>query len=109
VFEPIAPRDDVVEDDADEPAKGIGMSEALPEDPMSIDPARWKRLNMSVAEYKAMRASMLAREAFAPEIGAMAPDFEIKRLSASGGRTGQNFRLSDTRGTPVALIFGSYT
>jgi len=85
------------------------MSEFLPEDPMSLDPARWKRINMSVEEYKAMRASMLAREAGAPEIGAMAPDFEIERLSPTGGRTGETFRLSSTRGKPVALVFGSYT
>lgn len=85
------------------------MSGFLPEDPMSLDPARWKRLNMSIEEYKAMRASTLARDALAPEIGAMAPNFEIECLSATGARTGQNFRLSETRGTPVALIFGSYT
>jgi len=85
------------------------MRDFLPEDPLSLDPARWKRINMSVEEYKAMRESMLAREALAPKVGAMAPDFEIERLSATGERTGETFRLSDTRGRPVALIFGSYT
>ena len=85
------------------------MRDFLPEDPLSLDPARWKRINMSVEDYKAMRESMLAREALAPKVGAMAPDFESARLSAPGERTGETFRLSDTRGRPVALIFGSYT
>lgn len=85
------------------------MRDILPEDPAEIDPARWKRMNMSVEAYGEMRAAALARDAQAPEVGAMAPDFEIERLSPAGARTGEMFRLSDTRGKPVALIFGSYT
>ncbi len=45
----------------------------------------------------------------APDVGTMAPDFEIERLSASGARTDQTFRLSSVRGEPAALVFGSYT
>ena len=44
-----------------------------------------------------------------PQIGTLAPDFEIERLSPEGHRTGDYLRLSSTRGMPVALVFGSYT
>ena len=38
-------------------------------------------------------------------VGAPAPDFALQQLGASG----RTVRLSDLRGTPVVLIFGSYT
>jgi len=44
-----------------------------------------------------------------PQIGDLAPDFELERLSASGARTGEMMKLSGLRGKPVGLIFGSYT
>lgn len=44
-----------------------------------------------------------------PQIGDVAPDFELERLSASGGRIGEMMKLSGLRGKPVKLIFGSYT
>lgn len=44
-----------------------------------------------------------------PQIGDLAPDFELERLSASGARTGGMMKLSGLRGKPVGLIFGSYT
>ena len=44
-----------------------------------------------------------------PQIGDVAPDFELERLSASGGRIGEMMKLSGLRGKPVGLIFGSYT
>ena len=83
------------------------MRDILPEDPAKIDPARWKRMNMSVEAYREMRVAALARDALAPEMCAMAPDFEIERLSPAGARTGEMFRLSDTRGKPVALMKNS--
>ncbi len=52
----------------------------------------------------AMLQFVLARETHAPAVGEMAPDFELPR---SGG--GAPVRLSELRGRPVALIFGSYT
>jgi hypothetical protein len=66
-------------------------------------------MGLSVAEYKDIRAAKLAREARAPAVGDMAPDFEVERLSNDRGRTGETFRLSEKRGAPVALVFGSYT
>jgi hypothetical protein len=44
-----------------------------------------------------------------PQVGEMAPDFELERLSAAGKRTGEMMKLSGLRGKPVGLIFGSYT
>ncbi len=45
------------------------------------------------------------REELAPQVGQEAPDFDLPVLNG-GGRT---VRLSSLRGSPVALIFGSYT
>ena len=45
----------------------------------------------------------------APKVGSDAPDFEIEKLDARGGRTGETMRLSSHFGTPVGLVFGSYT
>jgi hypothetical protein len=39
----------------------------------------------------------------------LAPDFDIKRLGKGGKPTGGRVRLSDFRGKPAALVFGSYT
>lgn len=47
-------------------------------------------------------------EASAPQIGDVAPDFELPTLLADRS-LGATMRLSDRRGRPVALIFGSYT
>lgn len=38
------------------------------------------------------------------DVGDMAPDFCLPRLDGSG-----KVRLSDLRGRPVVLVFGSYT
>ena len=79
------------------------------EDWRDIPPERWAKMRMTPEEYTAMRAGRLAREAAAPKLGDLAPDFEVERLSAAGKRTGAMFRLSETRGRPVGLVFGSYT
>ncbi|MDA0241625.1 MAG: hypothetical protein O3A84_16595 [Proteobacteria bacterium] len=44
-----------------------------------------------------------------PKVGDDAPDFELERLDARGKRTGKMERLSSHFGTPIGLIFGSYT
>jgi hypothetical protein len=59
-----------------------------------------------------MRASYLARmaaDARSPRVGELAPDFALERLAADGSRTAERMRLSALRGTPVGLVFGSYT
>lgn len=45
----------------------------------------------------------------APKVGQAAPDFEIERLDERGGRTGELVRLSSHFGSPIGLVFGSYT
>ncbi|OED36003.1 hypothetical protein AB833_28990 [Chromatiales bacterium (ex Bugula neritina AB1)] len=44
-----------------------------------------------------------------PKVGDSAPDFELERLDEQGKRTGNMMRLSDHFGTPIGLVFGSYT
>ncbi len=44
-----------------------------------------------------------------PKVGDDAPDFEAEQLDEQGKRTGQMVRLSSHFGTPIGLIFGSYT
>lgn len=45
----------------------------------------------------------------APKVGEAAPDFEIERLDERGDRTGEMLRLSSHFGSPIGLVFGSYT
>lgn len=61
------------------------------------------------AELEADYAAGAQREAAAPGVGDAAPDFALELLSADGDHTGDMRRLSDFRGKPVALAFGSYT
>lgn len=65
--------------------------------------------NLTRDEYRQIRAERVDRERRAPKPGELAPDFELERLSANGKRTGEMVRLSQSKGRPVALIFGSYT
>ena len=44
-----------------------------------------------------------------PKVGDPAPDFELEKLDDHGKRTGNMMRLSSNFGTPIGLIFGSYT
>jgi hypothetical protein len=66
-------------------------------------------MGLTREELKEQLATMEEREKIAPVVGDEAPDFEIKRLDADGKLTGERVRLSDMRGKPVALAFGSYT
>ncbi|MBI3042284.1 MAG: hypothetical protein HYY78_05610 [Betaproteobacteria bacterium] len=88
----------------------LGTSYAHPD---TLSPDRWERMGRSREEYLAYYESMVseraARDHAAPQVGQSAPDFEIDRLTPAGKRSGEKFRLSSTRGKPVALVFGSYT
>ena len=66
-------------------------------------------MRMSPEEYTAMRTERLEHEARAPALGDPAPDFELERLTPDGGRSGRTFRLFESRGRPLGLVFGSYT
>ena len=54
-------------------------------------------------------ARVLDDQANSPAVGAPAPDVKLELLSADGARTGDYKSISDFRGLPVGLIFGSFT
>lgn len=49
------------------------------------------------------------RDKLSPQVGEIAPDFELKLLDAAGKLTDERLSLSGLRGKPVGLIFGSFT
>ena len=61
------------------------------------------------AQFDAMREEQAARQVKVPQPGDDAPDFEIAVLDPARQRTGETVKLSNLRGKPVALMFGSYT
>lgn len=65
--------------------------------------------DMTEEAFDSMMAAQKARQDGVPKVGEMAPDFEIERLDRSKKRTGDFVKLSNLRGRPVALAFGSYT
>ncbi|MBI3915475.1 MAG: hypothetical protein HY322_00510 [Betaproteobacteria bacterium] len=81
--------------------------------PDTLLPERWEKIGETreryLAQYEAQVRERARRDQAAPKVGELTPDFEIERLSPVGKRTGEMFRLSSTRGRPVALVFGSYT
>ncbi|MFQ5697040.1 MAG: hypothetical protein ACE5IL_02000 [Myxococcota bacterium] len=85
------------------------MSQPPRIDPDQIPDAIWKQMNISRERFAEIREEMRAREARAPQVGSVAFDFELERLAPDGARTRESTRLSDSRGRPVALVFGSYT
>lgn len=86
---------------------------SYPADWRDIAPENWARMLLTPAQYTAMRAERLAREAAAPAVGDRAPDITLEQLSEAGKRTGEMFSLgrhfSQDGARPVGLIFGSYT
>lgn len=64
---------------------------------------------MTAEAFDALREDQQSRQARAPKVGALAPDFELDVLDRARRRTGETVRLSALAGTPVALVFGSYT
>ena len=75
----------------------------------SLPPEVFVKMGTTKAAMADRMALMNERDAKTPPVGSVAPDFEIERLSPNGTRTGETFKLSSTRGRPVALVFGSYT
>ncbi len=60
---------------------------------------------MTGERFAQLREAMAKREERAPNVGNEAPEFELPVLDGKGA----TMRLSELRGKPVALIFGSYT
>ncbi len=69
----------------------------------------WEKWHISKDEYDRYIDAKRSRDKRVPRVGTIAPDFEVERLDRKGRRTGETFRLSSTRGKPVAIVFGSYT
>ena len=96
------------------------MTNAALESPVSLEEYRamdmaqrrrvWLEISdITAAEFDAHMAAQKAREATVPAVGSIAPDFVADRLDRSRKRTGEQVRLSDYRGKPVAIAFGSFT
>ena len=60
-------------------------------------------------QFETHMAAQKAREEGVPKVGEAAPDFVADILGRDWQRTGETVRLSDLRGKPVGLVFGSYT
>lgn len=60
---------------------------------------------MTGERFAQLREALARREERAPKVGEEAPEFDLPVLHGEGARV----RLSERRGKPVALIFGSYT
>ncbi len=70
----------------------------------------WLQISkISEAELDAHMAEERAREADVPQPGSEAPDFVADVLGPDRKRTGEQVRLSELRGKPVGIAFGSYT
>jgi hypothetical protein len=65
--------------------------------------------NLTSEEYDRLVHERRNRTVQPPPVGADAPDFTVEKLNADGSRSGDGVRLSDFKGQPVALAFGSYT
>ena len=79
-----------------------------------MTPEERKKMWLSIsaideAEFDAYQDWRRERQARVPQPGSAAPDFELEALGADGARAGERVRLSALKGTPVALVFGSYT
>ena len=70
----------------------------------------WLKISdMSEKDFDAMMSAQKARQNRVPKVGAFAPEFKLERLDRAKKRTGEFVKLSNLRGRPVALAFGSYT
>jgi hypothetical protein len=78
-------------------------------DPDKIPDHVWTQMNITRERFLEIRAVMEEREKVAPEVGSLAPDFSLRRLSRDRKLAGGRITLSGLRGRPVALVFGSYT
>ncbi len=79
---------------------------------LSMDERRkiWIEISdLTEDEFNAIRDWQKGRQGGVPQPGSVAPDFEADLLDGNQNRTGETVRLSDLRGKPVGLVFGSWT
>ncbi len=80
----------------------------------AMDMAARRQLWLDISDitedhFNAHMAGEKVREAIVPKVGSMAPDFVADVLGDGRKRTGEQVRLSELRGKPVGLVFGSFT
>ncbi len=96
------------------------MRDGIPTSPVTLDQYAamdmterrkvWIEISdITEEEFEAHMAEEKAREALVPKVGSEAPDFVADVLDRDRKRTGEQVRLSDLRGMPVGIVFGSYT
>ena len=76
--------------------------------------AHYMKLGMAEMSFthREMAAYLIGKKEWekgAPRAGEPAPDFEVEKLTPTGDRTGEMFRLSSNKGKPLAMVMGSYT
>jgi hypothetical protein len=72
--------------------------------------AELKTRGMTLADMRtSYEARVIRDEQTSPKLGVLAPDVTLERLDAVGKRTGKFTTLSELRGKPTGLIFGSFT
>jgi hypothetical protein len=96
------------------------MSKSIPQSPVTLeeyaklDMAERRKIWLQISDisedaFESHMAEEKAREAQVPQPGEIAPDFVADVLGDDRQRIGEHVRLSDLRGKPVGLVFGSYT
>lgn len=65
--------------------------------------------DISEAELSAHMDEEKAREAIVPQPGQVAPDFTASVLDRQKKLTGETVTLSQLRGKPAGIVFGSFT
>lgn len=93
---------------------GIPTSPVTPDQYAAMDMAARRKVWLEISDiteeqFDAHMAEEKARETMVPRVGVEAPDFVADVLDRERKRTGEQVRLSDLRGQPVGLVFGSYT
>ncbi len=89
-------------------------SPVTPEQYGAMDRAQRRKVWIEISDiteeqFERHMAEEKAREAIVPRVGSEAPDFVADVLDRDRKRTGEQVRLSDLRGQPVGIVFGSYT
>ncbi len=71
---------------------------------------QWLKISaISEEQFDAQMVANRERQKNVPPPAVVAPDFELDILDRDRKRTGETVKLSDMRGKPTGLIFGSYT
>ncbi len=86
-----------------------GMPISYPADWRTIPEDRWRSMRTTPEAYERMRELRIERERRTPAVGDPAPDFELPMLVEGSPDRNRTVRLSSLVGTPVGLVFGSYT